>query len=190
MSMPIEILLVVCLSALAFITIQTPKLRRSAIFLGAFSLLCSFAYLFYHAPDVAIAEAVIGCTLSTILLLIALKKYHVITIFYVEHEESGSIIERKERSDLITSLEHFLTERGFEPQLIMTHLDERLVCQNECFNLLIEHTPHGINIYASGIQSLTPQIEEYIEEHKPPHLDIAFFSLAEEPQGGDLGDDE
>lgn len=185
MSNELELLLVICLIVLAFVTVQTAKLRRAAVYLGAFSLICSFAYLSFNAPDVAIAEAVIGCTLSTILLLIALKKYHVITIYYVEHEEGDSATIKKERRDLITSLERFLTERGFEPQMIMTHLEEHMVCQNECFNLLIEHTPSSINIYSSGIQYIAPEIEEYLAAHKPPHLDISFFSLTEEPQGGE-----
>lgn len=186
----LELLLVICLVILAFVTVQTSKLRRSAIYLGAFSLICSFAYLSFNAPDVAIAEAVIGCTLSTILLLIALKKYSVITIFYVEHEHGDSAVIKKERRDLVSSLENFLIEHGFEPQVIHTHLEERLVCQNECFNLLIEHTSSGINIYSSGIRYLAPEIKEYIETHKPPHLDVSFFNLTEEPTGGEEYDGE
>ena len=182
MNNPLEIMLMICLIVLAFITVQTRKLRRAAIFLGAFSLICSFAYLIYNAPDVAIAEAVIGCTLSTILILIALKKYHVITIYYVENEEGDSAAIKKQRRDLTTTLENFLTERGFEPQMIPTHLDERILCQNECFNLLIEHTANGIIIYSSGIRYLERDIEEYLEAHKPKGLDISFYKLKDQTE--------
>jgi len=180
MNSSLEILLVICLIALAFIAVQTKKLRRAAIFLGAFSLICSFAYLIYNAPDVAIAEAVIGCTLSTILILIALKKYHVITIYYVENEHPDNAQVKKERRDLTNTLETFLIERGFEPQMIPTHLDENTLGQNDIFNLLIEHTSDGINIYSSGIRYLEMEIEEYINAHKPKHLNVFFYKLKEQ----------
>ena len=188
MSTPLEILLMICLIALAFITVQTRKLRRAAIYLGAFSLICSFTYLTYNAPDVAIAEAVIGCTLSTILLLIALKKYHVITIFYVEDELGESLVKKRERKELTTSFEHFMIEKGFEPQMIPTHIDENALGHNDCFNLLIEHTKDEIIIYSSGIKCLEPEIKEYLESHKPKDLDVSFYMLTD--QAGDDSDEE
>ena len=181
----LEILLMVCLIVIAFIAVQTQKLRRAAVYLGAFSLLCSFAYLSYNAPDVAIAEAVIGCTLGTILLLIAMKKYHVITIFYVQDEAGDPAVIKKERRDLTTSLERFLADRGFEPQTISTDLDDRELCENECFNLLIMHEKNDITIYSSGIRYITPDIQEYIASHKPPHLNVSFFCVNERTLEGD-----
>lgn len=55
--------------------IMTEKPVRGAFYLGVFSILCAFAFVVYQAPDVAMAEAIIGCTLSTILYLVALYKY-------------------------------------------------------------------------------------------------------------------
>ncbi|MDD5018677.1 MAG: DUF4040 domain-containing protein [Eubacteriales bacterium] len=185
----LEIMLMICLIVLAFITVQTQKLRRSAVYLGAFSLLCSFAYLSYNAPDVAIAEAVIGCTLSTILLLIAMKKYHVITIFYVQDEAGDPAAIKKERRELTTSLERFLLDRGFEPQTISTDLDDRELCENECFNLLIMHEKNDITIYSSGIRYIAPDVQEYIVGHKPPHLNVSFYCVNERAPGGETYDE-
>ncbi len=185
MTSELELLLMVCLIVLAFITVQTPKLRRAAVYLGAFSLLCSFAYLAYNAPDVALAEAVIGCTLSTIFILIALKKHHVITIYYVENEFDDTAAIKKERRELTSSLESFLIEKGFEPQTISTHLDDPMASENDRFDLLVEHTKDDINIYSSGIRYITPDIEEYLKSHKPPHLNASFYCLKEPPKEGD-----
>ncbi len=66
----------------AIASIQSESLRHSVIYLCVFSLLCSFAYALYQAPDVAIAEAAIGCTLSTVLYLVAIKKYRVFRVYY------------------------------------------------------------------------------------------------------------
>ena len=71
----------------AFLTVQSSKLRRSVIYLGVFSLVSSLAYLLLFAPDVAIAEAIIGCTISIILFLTALKKYRTFTIYYVPEKD-------------------------------------------------------------------------------------------------------
>ncbi len=59
---------------IALYIVSCRNYKRAIIALGAFSLLASFCYLLYHAPDVAIAEAVIGSALSTILFIVALKK--------------------------------------------------------------------------------------------------------------------
>jgi len=184
MTKELELLLILSLIVLAFITVQTSKLRRAAVYLGAFSLLSSFAYLSYNAPDVALAEAVIGCTLSTIFILIALKKHHVITIYYVENEFEDTAVIKKERRELITSLETFLIERGFEPQTISTHLDDPMASENDRFDLLVEHTKNDINIYSSGMRYITPDIEEYLKTHKPPHLNASFFCLKEGREEG------
>ena len=69
----------IMLIVLAIATVQTRKLRNAVIYLGVFSLGMSFVYILYNAPDVAIAEAVIGSTLATILYLVALKKYRIFT---------------------------------------------------------------------------------------------------------------
>jgi uncharacterized MnhB-related membrane protein len=197
MSNGLYLMLVISLIVLAFAAVQTAKLRRASVYLGAFSLICSFAYLSYNAPDVAIAEAVIGCTLATILLLIALKKYHVITIYYIENEDdeespnAGSTWSpEKERRDLTASLETFLSSRGFEPQTISTHLDDKELCEQENYNLLIVHEKQDISIYSSGIRYIAPEIEEYIADHKPPHLNVSFYCALEQPREGEMHDEE
>lgn len=58
----------------AVLALQQRRLRVAVIYLGVFSLLSSIVYLFHRAPDVAMAEAVIGSTIATILYLVALRK--------------------------------------------------------------------------------------------------------------------
>jgi len=185
MNSMLETITVISLIILALMAVQTGKLRRAAVYLGAFSLVCSLSYLLYNAPDVAIAEAVIGCTLSTILLLIALKKYHVITIFYVEDAGHDPVQIREERRDLVASLEQFFLKKGFEPQTIPTRLDDAELNENAHFDLLIMHDRAGINIFSGGLRYLSPEIDEYLKVHKPPHLDVDFHCM-DDGQGGTL----
>jgi multicomponent Na+:H+ antiporter subunit B len=69
-----ERVLLVLLIVFALQAIRQRQLRTAAIYLGVFSLVSSVLYLMCAAPDVAIAEAVIGSTLATVLYLVALQK--------------------------------------------------------------------------------------------------------------------
>ncbi len=50
------------------------NLIRSLIWLSIFSLLLTFQYVLYRAPDVAITEAALGTGLSTLVFLTAIRK--------------------------------------------------------------------------------------------------------------------
>lgn len=71
----------------AFLSIKTRQLRDAVIYLSIFSLTNAVVYLFYGAPDVSLAEAIVSSTLSTILYLIAIKKYNP-TTFYQIHGDT------------------------------------------------------------------------------------------------------
>src|SRR5690554_3129356 len=93
----------------ALATVQSKKLRRAAVYLGIFSLMNSFAYVFYGAPDVAMAEAIIGTTLSTVLYLVAMKKYKVFTICFA-HSCDEDFQDRhinKGRNQILKDIEYF-----------------------------------------------------------------------------------
>jgi multicomponent Na+:H+ antiporter subunit G len=103
-----------------------------------FSLLASLAYLLYQAPDVAIAEAVIGCGLATVLYLAALRKQRLITIYYV-HEHDGDINDRltKQADRLLRAIEQLLAEKELETQVIHTARPGREVLDRQDFDLLL-----------------------------------------------------
>ena len=183
MSPFIEVPLLLSLIALAFIAVYTHKLRRAAVYLGAFSLLCSFVFLIYNAPDVAIAEAVIGCTLSTILLLIAIKKRHVLTIYYVQ-DEANEVI-GKERRELCAVLERFLISQEFEPQIIFTHLEDKELCEKASFDLLVVHEKSDITIYSKGLAYLVPKMRIFAQNHALPHLAVSYHALDDKEDSSD-----
>jgi uncharacterized MnhB-related membrane protein len=77
----IEKLSMLALILLAILALATNHLRRAVIYMALFSLVCAFVYLFYSAPDVAIAEAIIGCGIATVLFLVALRKAEHFSVF-------------------------------------------------------------------------------------------------------------
>jgi len=75
-----QTLMFIVLIALALFSVFAPNLKSGVIAVSVFGLWISFAYLYFHAPDVAIAEAVIASSLGLILLIITLNNYDDITI--------------------------------------------------------------------------------------------------------------
>ncbi len=103
--------------------IFTPRKLNSIIYLSIFSLLASWSYLLAHAPDVAIAEAVIGSTLFTVLFLVAMKKYRRYRVFFLFREPSS-----KDRlvKKLVRILKRFafINDIQFDKVYVLSRIDE------------------------------------------------------------------
>lgn len=173
----VEIIMLVMMVVLAIVTVSAMKLRRAIIYMGAFSLLSSFVYLISNAPDVAIAEAVIGCTISVILLLTALKKYRIMTIYYVQDKECK--ISKDLCARYINDLEMFLVANEFEPQLVRTSLDDDTLHDQDKFDLLVVGVGEGINVYSAKDNFNTNLIAKFIKDNKQ-YEHIEFIPLIEE----------
>ena len=133
-------LVLISMVILAVFAVGSDKLRRVVIYLGIFSLISSYAYLLYSAPDVAIAEAIIGSTLSTILFLVALKKYAVFTVYYLlsDTPEIGDEHIMQSRSSLLRLINNYCKDQELEPHLIFSPEDKVNVAVNHAYDLIIE----------------------------------------------------
>lgn len=78
---------------LSVLTIFNESIRTSVILQGVLSSLAAFTFLIFIAPDVALAEAVIGSTLSTIVILMAIRHMRVIHVVYNTKSLDSSLIE-------------------------------------------------------------------------------------------------
>jgi uncharacterized MnhB-related membrane protein len=151
---------------LAIMAIQTQRLRNAVIFMGVFSLNMSFVYLLYNAPDVAIAEAVIGSTLATILYLVALNKYKVFVIYCHVHEEDvhDGHYAHNEYSDLIKLLEIFCAKQELEPQIIYTTHEKETIMEEHEYAVIIEDHQEILTIYAHPENCQTELLQAFIEK--------------------------
>ena len=151
----------------ALMVVRTDKLRRAVVYLGVLSMIGAYSYLLYAAPDVAIAEAVIGSTLSTILYLVALQKYAVFTIYYVhpaaQHLDDREI--RRSRGSLLSLIERFLTERELEPQIIYTVESPGSIRDTHHHDLIIERDGSEVRFHGPAHSYLTEGIMDHVESH-------------------------
>ena len=162
---------------LALLSLNTPKLRRAVIYLGILSLASSFVYLLYSAPDVAIAEAIIGSAISTVLYLVALKKYHVFTIYYTNanyNQITDSKITRG-RAQVLRDVEKFFAEREMEPQIIYTTHDYRFVLENRNFDLLIHQDFDEVFFYGNKEDYQVDAFEEHVQKEPYDPLRSRFI---------------
>lgn len=173
----IESIMLVMMIVLAIVTVSAIKLRRAIIYMGSFSLISSFVYLVCNAPDVAIAEAVIGCTISVILLLTALKKYRIMTIYYVEDNEDA--LGRAHCEKYISQLELFLVANEFEPQIVKTSLDDDTLHEQDKFDLLVVNQAKNISVFSAKDNLNTKLVAKYIKDNKE-FDNVEFIPLVEE----------
>jgi len=159
-----ENIFLITLVVLAIVALNTKKLRRAVVYLGVFSLISSFVYLLYGAPDVAIAEAIIGSTITTVLYLVALRKYQVFSIYYASSNDQN-IQYLKSNSTLLNNLESFLIKREMEPQIIYSADPIETILDQENFDLAIHHSNQDIWIYGCAEDYQIDAVEEYLLTH-------------------------
>ena len=172
------ILIVIIVFAIA--AIQAKSLRQSVIYLSVFSLLCSFAYALYQAPDVAIAEAVIGCSLSTVLYLVAIKKFRIFRVYYSHHISSPEKIPESHvlRNNLVTMMEGYLSDTELELDMINTRHKFDEIHGHQDYDVIIEHTNAGMRMYGAQSNYHYDGLTTYLIEHNA--FDIDYEYLLEE----------
>lgn len=160
----IESIFLIALVFLALFCLNTNNLRRAIVYLGVFSLVSSFVSLLYGAPDVAIAEAIIGSTITTVLYLVALKKYQNFLIYYPKDENSEQNLSKSEIA-FINRLESFLKNRNINPKFIYSNDSVEAILKAGKFDLVLYQTSEEIRIYGCAEDYQMDAVEEYLKNH-------------------------
>ncbi len=155
------------LMVFAVLSLLTDKLITAFVYLSVFSLLCSICYLLYQAPDVAIAEAVIGSTIATVLYLVALKKYKIFRVYYtskVKYIKKFSWM-ADERSRLEAALQKFAKEKELEVDMIFTTDTLEQIQLHYSYDLIIESEDETIRINGEKSNYHYDEIIEYLNKN-------------------------
>lgn len=147
----------------AILAIQTNSLRQAIIYLCVFSLITSFTYLLYMAPDVAIAEAIIGSTLSTILFLVALNKYKIFRIYYTK--DNINVYAKEQNTMLMDALKKFAIEEELELDIINTTQDISEILKFDSYDVIIAQCGDKINVYGDNSNYHFEHIKCYLSSH-------------------------
>ena len=174
----------------AMAALKTESLRSAIIFFSILSLLASFLFMLYQAPDVALAEAVIGSGIVTLLFLIALRQYGVYRICFADErgflDEQGRIhadraIWQVEHEQLIESIEKFCLARELEPQLVVSGRPVAEEAENPKYDIVLSRVSGGrLEIHGNEENALLVEIMFYLQWNHS-ELDIVLHGFEEEP---------
>lgn len=153
---PVINITLIVIILLAIYTIIAPRIRKSIIFSGIMSVTAAFAYALLAAPDIALAEAVVGSTITTVLFLVSIKKSKIFIVYYISEDEGV-------RSDIMKTIEQILVENEYELQFVCTAETVEFLKENYSFELLIKETPDSIELYGEyanlGFVDIVKKIE-------------------------------
>ncbi len=161
----------VLLIPIALYAIQTRKLRNAVVALCAFSLFASVSYLLFNAPDVAIAEAVIGTTLSTILYLVALQKYKVFTVYFMLEGEalSDAAYFQRAKDQMTMALEKFCAKQELELLIFYSADTLAHIAKKHAFSIIINETETHHEIYGHSENLKLTALTEFLTNEEILH---------------------
>jgi putative multicomponent Na+:H+ antiporter subunit B len=166
-----EKILLLLLLLFAFLSVQTPKLTHAVIYLGMFSFLCSLVYLFYQSPNVAIAEAVIGSTLATVIYLVALKKQKRFTV-YIFHKISHDLIHAIETFCEQQELSlHYIRFKSKQYEDILSHKE---------YDLLIQGDPKNCLLFSKKRSYKIEALAAYLAKDPKLEIQIQLYEMGED----------
>ncbi len=135
----------------ALYIVLSKNLKYIIIASGVLSLFATFCYLIYSAPDVALAEAIIGCSLSTILYIIALKKYRSFYIFLTSNskKETSDFRRRLNNFNIMSKIDSYCHDKELQVHSINSWTTPELIEKEHVFDLILENKNGKINIFYS-----------------------------------------
>ncbi len=171
---------------IAIMTIQTQKLRQSVIFMGVFSLMISFVYSLYHAPDVAMAEAIIGSAIATIIYIITLQKYQLFIVYVaiMGIELDDDLMKYGEDSSLLEQIEIFCIKESLESQVIFTTEEVSTIDEHHDYAIIIK--PNGnsnYTIYTHEENYKDQKLQQYLSHKLKRKYAIKFDKLLSDTRG-------
>lgn len=149
--------LLIILILLALASITTPDLKKSIIYLGILSLTSSFLFLLYGAPDVALAEAIIGSAISTALYLIALKKYTHFNIVCLFPED-------KQKIRLLEHIEDYFNTDLRDVKFTHTNIDMDEVRKTKEYDLIIVKHSDLMKLYGRAHDDHLDELQDYLDQ--------------------------
>lgn len=178
-----DVVLMLC-TVLAAAAVWTRILRHAVVFLGIFSFLCSFLYLYYGAPDVAIAEAVIGSGLVMLLYLTAIKRYRTYAVCVTDDRadriEDRGVITPAQRGRLLQEIEDFAISRELEPEFVFSPEDVETLKRRGRYDLIVRQTADGTVVYGNRDNYFVDELEMLLILHSQD-LDCSFVRFGDEP---------
>ena len=169
----------------AILTVNTANFRRAVIYSAVFSLILSLSFLYYQAPDVAIAEAVIGSALASVLYLVALRKQDRMTVCLLgaacqENGQEQDLVGLTQEAERLLQMmrDHF---RAKKVTLHVIRSDEPLeaLLARQHHDLLLCQADHRLTLYGRPADYRLDEIERLTASGLQGTPDVQFIRCEE-----------
>lgn len=182
--MGLDLVVSVLIVVMAIASLRAESLRSSIIFYGIVSLLMSFLFLIYLAPDVALAEAVIGSGLVTLVFLLALRQYKVYRVCFVDRSDLMNVnesIRQMERNQITASIEQFCRAKELELQLVVSRRPLAVESENPNYDMVLARAADGhLEVHGNEENALLVEVLWFLQWNHA-ELDMHLHQTREEP---------
>ena len=177
----IEQLVFLLMIVMAIFCVAATNLRKAIVGMGVFSLLATLCYLIYHAPDVAIAEAVIGSALSTILYIIALKKYSSFYIYFSSgiQQEANDLNMRLAKGNIRGVIREYCVAHELAPQIVYTREKPEVIAAEHVYDMILHDNGRQTTVYGIETDAHYTALKGQLED-RCPEEQLVFDILEEE----------
>ncbi len=155
----IMIMSVLCMMVvMAIVTIVSNRLFTAIVYAGVLSFLSAFLYVLLGAPDIALAEAVIGATIVTTIFLVTLKKYRIFNIYVL------STSKKSYDFDVLSKISNSLRNHDIEVHTI--HVNKKLeeVLNHTNCDMVLEKVGDKVYVHASEGNQHMKEIAHVLEK--------------------------
>ncbi len=151
----------------ALFIIFNRNLKRVIIATGVFSSLAAFAYLMFHAPDVAIAEAVIGSGFSTILYIIALKKHNTFFVYITSNNHLNNTTLSFETRNILARVSNYCLSKELQIQCVYSQSSPEEITEEHICDLIIVKNEDNMILYGFETDMHANEIYKLISKRLP-----------------------
>ena len=146
------------LLGLGILVVVTDRLFTAVVYSAALSACIAFGYLLLGAPDVALAEAIIGSALTTVIYLATLKKYRIFTIRCLPGDTRKDPLFSK----VLEVISRSLKDHDLEAHLIESRGNARTLLERPDTDLVAEKRKDGIYLYGEADSQYLGRIREQL----------------------------
>lgn len=144
--------------AFAIFTVLSDDLFRAVIYAGVLSFFAAFLFVLLGAPDVALAEAVIGATIVTAIFLVTLKNYKTFNIYLIGGGKELYSME------ILGKIAKAFRERGMEVHMLqMDREPEELLGYHNC-DLVVEKRENVVLIHGEDGSQYLKDLSQILAE--------------------------
>ncbi len=177
----IETFVLIMMLCAAIFIVASGNLKQDIIALGVLSLLSAFCYLLFHAPDVAVAEAVIGSALATILYIVAFKKHHTFYVYFtsVSGKVNSDAFLRSEMDDVFAKITKYCFKHELEAQCVFTWDSPETIAKEHVYDIILQHSEDEITVFGVTTEQHVQKIYDILKTQKTKKH-IVFKALQSE----------